>query len=233
MSRDSHEARDGSRVATGAAAEPPQPFAPALALEGLLPLYDPILRAVIPEEAIKRQLVTLSRIATGHRVLDLGCGTATLTLYIKEMHRDADVVGLDPDAKALERAAQKAAAADLAIGFDVGSATALPYVDGSLDRVLSAFVFHHLSRDEKRATFREVLRVLKPGGTFGLLDFGRPPTALGRLLSPLLHPGRHARDNVRGRLPELLREAGFPDVREAARRTLVVGSVSHWICGKP
>jgi SAM-dependent methyltransferase len=208
-------------------------YAPALGVDWLLPLYDPILRAVIPEDAIKRQLVTLAAIAPGHRVLDLGCGTATLTLLIKAMHPDAEVVGLDPDVKALRRARDKAAAAGVTIAFDEGVATALPYGDASLDRVLSAFVFHHLSTEQKRGTMREVRRVLKPGGTFGVLDFGRPPTAVGRLLAPLLHPGRHARDNVRGRLPALMREAGFVAVGEAARRTLVVGSVSHLIGRAP
>lgn len=208
-------------------------YSPALGLDWLLPLYDPILRAVIPEEAIKRQLVTLAAIGAGHRVLDLGCGTATLTVLIKAMHPEAEVVGLDPDAAALQRARDKSTAAGLTIAYDLGVATALPYGDASLDRVLSAFVFHHLSTDQKRGTMREVLRALKPGGTFTVLDFGRPPTAAGRLLAPLLHPGRHARDNVRGRLPEFMREAGFAAVGEAARRTLVVGSVSHLTGRKP
>ncbi|MBX3025575.1 methyltransferase domain-containing protein [bacterium] len=208
-------------------------YSPALGVDWLLPLYDPILRAVIPEEAIKRQLVALAAIQPGDVVVDLGCGTATLSVLIKAMQPAAEVVGLDPDAKALERARQKAAAAGLAMRFDLGFATALPYADASVDRVLSAFVFHHLPSEAKRATLREVLRVLKPGAAFCVLDFGQPPTRLGRLLAPLLHPGRDARDNIRGRLPALMREAGFADVHEAARRTLIVGSVSHLVGRRP
>jgi SAM-dependent methyltransferase len=207
-------------------------YSPALGLDWLLPFYDPLLRAVIPEDAIKRELVRLAAIEKGQRVLDLGCGTATLTLVLKEIHPDAEVIGLDADAKAIDRARQKAADAHLQMRFDLGLATALPYESGSLDRVLSAFVFHHLTHEQKRQTLAEALRVLKPGGVFALLDFGKPPTRLGSLLAPLLHPGRNARDNIRGRLPELMREAGFEDVHEAARRTLVVGSVSHWISRK-
>lgn len=208
-------------------------YSPALGLDWLLPLYDPILRAAIPEEAIKRQLVEFAALRPGQRVLDLGCGTATLTLLVKAMQPEAEVVGVDADAKALQRAQQKADAAGLAMRFDAGLATALPYADASFDAVVSAFVFHHLSRPQKLATMGEILRVLKPGRSFVLLDFGRPPTRLGILLSPFLHPGRHARDNIRGRLPEFMAEAGFADVRQVARRTLLVGSVSHWIGRKP
>lgn len=207
-------------------------YSPALGVDWLLPLYDPLLKAVIPEEAIKRHLVGLADIRAGDRVLDLGCGTATLTLLIKQAHPGAHVSGLDADARAIARAQEKASHAGMAIRFDTGLATALPYADASVDRVLSAFVFHHLSSADKLTTMREVRRVLTPDGLFGILDFGRPPTRLGRLLSPVLHPGRYARDNIRGRLPELMRDAGFAAVREAARRTLVVGSVSHLI-GRP
>lgn len=203
-------------------------YSPALGWDWLLPLYDPLVSAVVPEAQLKRDLVRLAGIGAGHRVLDLGCGTATLTLIAKQLHPEAELIGLDPDEQALAKARQKCAAAGVSIAFDVGVATALPYADGSLDRVLSAFVFHHLSHEQKRATLREVRRVLKPGGSFALLDFGRPPGRLGVLLAPLLHPGRNARDNIRGNLPQFMRDAGFGEVHEAARRTTVVGSISHW-----
>ncbi len=212
----------------GTSTKPTQSYSPALGLDWLLPLYDPVVRAIVPEEELKRDLVRLAAIGGGHRVLDVGCGTATLTLFIKEMHPEAEVVGLDPDVKALEKARQKAAAGNLPIRFDVGFATALPYEEASMDRVLSALVFHHLSHEQKAATLREIRRVLKPNGSFYLLDFGKPKGRLGALLAPFLHPGRNARDNIKGRLPELMREAGFSDVREAAQRTTAVGSISHW-----
>ena len=43
-----------------------------------------------------------------HRVLDIGCGTGTLAVLIKRSHPEVEVVGLDPDPKALARAQQKA-----------------------------------------------------------------------------------------------------------------------------
>jgi ubiquinone/menaquinone biosynthesis C-methylase UbiE len=54
------------------------------------------------ESRFKRQLVSQAKIEKGHRVLDLGCGTGTLTILIKQTHPEAAVVGLDGDAKVLE-----------------------------------------------------------------------------------------------------------------------------------
>jgi ubiquinone/menaquinone biosynthesis C-methylase UbiE len=62
----------------------------------------------------------------GHQVLDLGCGTATLTLLIKQAHPEAQVAGLDGDPKALEIARGKVARSGLTIPLDEGMAFNLP-----------------------------------------------------------------------------------------------------------
>ncbi|MDQ3253887.1 MAG: hypothetical protein M3R15_08275 [Acidobacteriota bacterium] len=70
-------------------------YIPALSHDWLTPLYDSLIRWTMPESTIKRRLIEQSSIMSGHRVLDLGCGTATLTLLIKRTHPEATVVGLD------------------------------------------------------------------------------------------------------------------------------------------
>jgi ubiquinone/menaquinone biosynthesis C-methylase UbiE len=59
-----------------------QQYIPALGVDSLTPLYDPLLLWVIREEQFKRHLIRQARIAPGYRVLDLGCGTATLTIML-------------------------------------------------------------------------------------------------------------------------------------------------------
>ena len=99
---------------------------------------------------------------------------------------------------------------------------------GSADRVFSSLVFHHLTCEHKERALAEILRVLAPGGAFHLLDFGRPVSAWERAVTHLLFRGPEARDNIAGRLADLLREAGFAEVEELARRGTIVGSVWYY-----
>ncbi len=137
----------------------------ALKYRWLTPLYDPILRLTLRERAFKKALVEQARIQPGQRVLDLGCGTGTLTLLIKGAYPHAHVAGFDGDPKILSLAEAKAARAGLEIDWKHGLAQELPYADGYFDRVLSSLMLHHLSSETKRAALREVLRVLRPAAS--------------------------------------------------------------------
>ncbi len=95
----------------------------------------------------------------------------SISTLIKRLHPDVEVVGIDPDPKALARARRKASKAAVFIQFDQGFGDDLPYAESSFDRVFSSFMFHHLPSDEKGRTLRAVRRVLKPGGGFHMLDF--------------------------------------------------------------
>ena len=59
-------------------------YIPALSYHGLTSGYDSVLQWTMREDAFKRRLVQQAHIEPGYRVLDLGCGTATLTLLIKQ-----------------------------------------------------------------------------------------------------------------------------------------------------
>ena len=133
-------------------------YIPALRFGWLTPVYDPVLRRMLPEVALKQLLIAQAQIVAGQRVLDLGAGTGTLTVMTKQACRDADVVGLDGDPKVLAIAQEKATTADVALRFDQGLATALPYDDDSFDRVLSSLMLHHLTTAEKQQALGEVWR---------------------------------------------------------------------------
>lgn len=186
-------------------------YVPALSFDWLTPLYDPCVRWLMPERKFKSRLVRRAAIGAGQRVLDLGCGTATLTLLVKEMHPGARVTGLDGDPKILKIARRKAERAGAEIGFDEGMAFRLPYAEGSFGRVLSSMVLHHLTEENKRRTLHEVFRVLAPGGEFHVADFVRQNR----------------------RLTDLLREAGFESVSEHARYRTLFGALSLWEARRP
>ncbi|MEK6588935.1 MAG: methyltransferase domain-containing protein, partial [Chloroflexota bacterium] len=138
------------------------------------------------EDQFKRHLIRQAQIEPGHRVLDLGCGTATLTILIKQTHPQSEVVGLDGDPKVLAIARAKAAKAGVAITLDHGMAFQMPYPENTFDRVLSSLVLHHLTTETKQHALREVFRVLGPGGELHVVDVGKPHTVWARFVSRIL-----------------------------------------------
>ncbi|MDZ4878066.1 MAG: 2-methoxy-6-polyprenyl-1,4-benzoquinol methylase, mitochondrial [Chroococcidiopsis cubana SAG 39.79] len=204
-------------------------YIPALKYDWLTPVYDPLLKWTMGEFAFKRQLVRQAGIEKNNRVLDLGCGKATLTLLLKKIHPEAEVVGLDGDLKVLEIAKTKAVKTGLKIALDRGMAFELPYPDRSFDRVLSSLVFHHLTRDNKVRTLKEVFRVLKPGGELHVADWGKPQNTLMRvafLLVQMLDGFNTTADSVNGLLPELFSQAGFEDIQQTDRHITLFGTLA-------
>lgn len=201
-------------------------YIPALRFDWLTPIYDPLLRWMMREEPIKRRLIEEAGIQPGQRILDLGCGTGTLALMIKQTMPEAEVTGLDGDPRVLEIARSKATDAGVNLKLDHGMAYQLPYGDNSFDRVLSSLVFHHLATDDKRRTMQEVYRTLRPGGEFYLLDLGKPRKTYEHLLSIWDRWIERAGDNVKGLLPVMMGEAGFELVDESDYFTTIFGSLS-------
>jgi SAM-dependent methyltransferase len=196
-------------------------FIPALQHDILTPAYDVLIRLTIPELRFKTHLIRSAAIAAGHRVLDVGCGTGTLLLLASKCHRDATFIGIDPDLRIVRRARRKVPAAT----FELASAAALPFDADSFDRVLSTLTFHHLTREEKLVTMREIFRVLRPNGQFHLGDFGKPDSFAMRVASFLTEKiGReHVEENFAGMLPSMLAAAGFTKVEETGRFTTIFG----------
>ncbi len=210
----------------------PRSFIPAAGRDWLLPLYDP-LQWLLGGDGLKRPLVEQAALAPGFRVLDIGCGTGSLTLLLKRSHPEVEVTGLDPDPKALAIAKRKAERAGLAIRFERGFSNPLAYPDACFERVFSSLMFHHLTQDEKLATLREVRRVLAPGGSLHLLDFGPPRSGFARAAAHVLHRAGHLHDNVSGRIPDFLAQAGFVHTEEVDHQGTLVGSLCFYRAVNP
>lgn len=211
-------------------------YVPALGYEALTALYDPIVALTTRERIFKAALISQARIAAGHRVLDLACGTGTLAVWIKAQVPGAEVTGIDGDPKVLARARAKAEAARAAIRFDEGLSYELPYPDKTFDRVLSSLFFHHLSREDKLRTAREVFRVLRPGGELHVADWGKAANPLMRALFyaiQVLDGFPNTADNVLGRLPGAFRSAGFGDVAVKGELSTVFGTMTLYRAGRP
>jgi len=211
-------------------------YIPALRYKWLTGFYDTVMERMMRETEFKQALIQQACVAKNHKVLDLGCGTATLTLMIKLAHPEAKVTGLDGDPKALEIGRGKIAKSGLMITLDEGMAFDLPYPDNSFDRVFSGLLFHHLTREDKERALKEVYRVLRPGGELHVADWGKAGNPLMRsafFLVQLLDGFKTTTDNVNGLLPEFFSKAGLQQVQETARYTTVFGNMALYKAWKP
>lgn len=202
-------------------------YIPAAGHDWLLPLYDPVQKWLLGGFAY-RALVEQARLHAGQRVLEIGCGTGNVVMLIKQLCPQVEAVGLDPDPKALDRARRKTVRAGVSIQLDRGFADALPYADESFDRVFSSFMFHHLTLEVKTGALREAHRVLTPGGSLHLLDFGGAHLPASGWFARFIHGADRFRDNTGDRIPTLMREAGFTAAGEIADRSTLFGHIAYF-----
>jgi SAM-dependent methyltransferase len=99
-----------------------------------------------------------------HRVLDLGCGSGWLSIFLAR--QGFEVTGLDIAAQALKLGSMWAAEEQLAIKFDVGDIAEIPYAEQSFDAVVANSIFEHLTFDLAQSTMNRVKQLLVPNGVF-------------------------------------------------------------------
>lgn len=211
-------------------------YIPALGYNLLTPLYDPIVAITCREKTFKRRLLEQSDIQYGHKILDLGCGTGTLAVQIKQTKPEAEVVSIDGDSAVLYIAQKKAEKANAEVDFRCCLSTNLPFSDNSFERVVSSLFFHHLTNAQKIKTMNEAFRVLKGGGQIHIADWGKPTNILMRFLFysiQILDSFNTTEDNVDGLLPEMLKECGFGKTEICKNYSTIFGTMAIYSAIKP
>lgn len=211
-------------------------YIPALRFHALTGLFDPLMRFVMRDEQLRRLTLSLLRPEPAERVLDIGCGTGSLAVRLKQEHPRATVVGTDIDPVALAIAEKKSRAAQVSVTWLRGPADDPAFPDQSFDFVTSSLLLHHLLPSGKRAALAAALRLLKPGGRLVLVDFTRPEgrlRALGFALVRALDGRRETEDHAGGRMPAFVEEAGFANVAERLRLNTAVGTIGFITASKP
>lgn len=211
----------------GKARSATQAFMPAFHFRFLTPLYDIAVRLTGFGEKFRQRVVIATPIPKTGRVLDIGCGTGTMTRLMAKRAPRAEIIGLDPDSQILAIARRKAQREKRDITYAQGTAQHLPFPDRHFSFVTSTLMFHHLKRHVKEGMLREVRRVLKPKGKFVLTDFGKPEHFILSPLAWLALWVEEGRENVRGEIPAMLKAAGFRNIQTKQRPRY---NVDIWVC---
>ena len=204
-------------------------YVPALGYHWLTPYYDTVVGATTRERSFKGELIKQAGLTAGQHVLDLACGTGTLTIWIKQHQSQAVVTGVDGDDSILSLAIKKARKANVSVQFDQGLSYSLDYPDAHFDRVVSSLFFHHLSWDDKVSTAKELFRILKPGAELHVADWGRAANVVMRglfLTVQLLDGFKNTQDNVSGKLIPLFENAGFVEVKQRQSFSTIYGTLA-------
>ena len=199
-------------------------YIPAASHDWLLPFYDPFVK-LLGAEGARKKLLDQAAIQPGFRILDVGCGTGSFAILIKRLHPAVDVIGLDPDPKALVRAKRKAERAAISIQLSQGFANELPYKNGTFDRVFSTFMFHHVPIDKKETVLSEIRRVLVPGGHLHMLDFAGSEAATSGPFARYFHSSHHVKDNSEQCILTLMNRVGLAYCQKVMEGTMLFRSL--------
>lgn len=177
----------------------------------MLDTFEPLLR--VPRSALLDRLA----LTDARAALDVGCGTGDqVTEMARRMPRGGTAAGVDVSEAMIAEAHRRAAKDSAAVTFRVADVLSLPYPDGAFDVCRAQAVLQHLADPGKAV--REMVRVTRPGGRVGVLEYD-----LGTLL--LDHADRPVTETVlRGfrdamtqpwigrQVPRLFRQAGLTGV---------------------
>ncbi|NEQ69212.1 MAG: class I SAM-dependent methyltransferase [Symploca sp. SIO2D2] len=133
--------------------------------------YDPITKYVLPpnETWVRQGLIDVVK-GTPRRILDLGCGTGSTTLMLKQAFPQAEVIGIDLSPYMLFMADYKAKSAGLELQWLHANAEETGFPDASFDLITASLLFHETPSQVAQSILQEGFRLLMPGGEAIILD---------------------------------------------------------------
>ena len=139
------------------------------------PTYDRYARLLSFGQDPRWRSFLVSRIPPeNRRVLDVASGTAAVAIELVRSDSERTVVGVDQSPEMLAAGRERVAHAGLGDRIELREARAeeLPFADGEFDAVTFTYLLRYV--DDVPATLRELVRVVRPGGTVAMLEFGLP-----------------------------------------------------------
>jgi ubiquinone/menaquinone biosynthesis C-methylase UbiE len=198
-------------------------------MQGWGKTYDTLvgLLSLGQEQKLRQATLDLANIQPQERILEVGCGTGTLSLAAKvRAGSQSQVTGIDIAPDMIETARRKAAKSGTPVQFQVGRIEELPFPDSQFDLVLSSLMLHHVHGDEaKQQGINEVFRVLKPGGRLLIVDVAPPKNPHLRGLASLIVGQGMLAQRVDAYAP-LLAQAGFVEIETGPTKSSFLGYLS-------
>ena len=197
--------------------------------------YDFLLWASFPERKIKKTMISYTDFLPAQNVLDYGCGTGTLLLMLKRKFPEINLTGIDISQKMVGLAKYKIKKENLEVPVFKYDGKTLPFPDNSFEKIVSSFVFHHLSTTGKRDALKELYRVLKTDSQLCITDFGKGKNLFTRLsfqIMRLLDGYENTLANAKGLIPQFITETGFKNIKQKQVFNAVWGSVYIWVASK-
>ena len=175
--------------------------------------YDPVTQYVLPpnETLVRQGLLDRIRVKP-RRILDLGCGTGSTTLMLKQTFPQAQVIGLDLSPYMLVRAEDKANKAGLDIQWRHGNAEHTGFPDASFDLVTASLLFHETPPAVTQAILLECFQLLTVGGEVLILD-GSQKTLRNLDWLNNIFEEPYIRDFAAGSVDAWMGKAGFEAVQ--------------------
>jgi ubiquinone/menaquinone biosynthesis C-methylase UbiE len=215
-----------------------QAFTPAAGNQRWTKYYDTVVALITREQRWRSEAIRQLALQAGDIVVDVGCGTASLALMMKRHEPQARIIGIDPDPEILGIAREKVRKAGLSVEFvhGMGDKAAALVGPGIASKAVSSLVLHQCPVPMKQAIIANMFELLRPGGDVVIADYGLQRSAAMRLGFRLVQSVDGKADtqpNADGIVPELIAQAGFVDVVEAAVIPTVSGSMSIYRGRRP
>ena len=202
-------------------------------MEKMVNSYDSYMKKITlgRENSLRRMEVNLAQVKSGDCVLEVGCGTGTLTLAAKQQTGPSGkVFGIDIIPEMIEISKGKAAQASLDVTFQLGSIDKIPFHDNQFDAVMCSFMIFHMSEEVRRKGIAEIYRVLKPQGRLMVLDLALPAHGVSRAIAKVLFKFMLKHD-LKELLP-IMESSGFSGIQIALAKFRVFGfSLLSFVCG--
>ena len=171
--------------------------------------YDPVTKhALPPNESWNREAVIKAIAGSPRKIIDLGCGTGTTTIMLKQAFPQAEVIGLDLSPQMLTMCEYKAQQQQLDIQWVHGLAEATKFADGEFDVVTASLLFHETPTHIALEVLEEAHRLLKPGGQVIILD-GHQKTLRNTTWLSDIFEEPYIREYAAGSVDAWMGKAGF------------------------